>query len=52
MTSSMLSERQILWTEKLSYYNFTIKFHASKDSETLEFLSRHDQVMPKDASDE
>ncbi|CCE34913.1 uncharacterized protein CPUR_08852 [Claviceps purpurea 20.1] len=52
MTTRMLSERQIRWAEELSYYNFTIKFRAGKDSEKPDFLSRRDQVMPKDASDE
>ncbi|CCE31587.1 uncharacterized protein CPUR_05440 [Claviceps purpurea 20.1] len=52
MTTRMLSERQIRWAEELSYYNFTIKFRAGKDSEKPDLLSRRDQVMPKDASDE
>ena len=52
MTSRVLSERQIRWAEELSYYNFVIKFWAGKDSEKPDLLSRRDQVMPKDASDE
>ncbi|CCE29272.1 uncharacterized protein CPUR_02965 [Claviceps purpurea 20.1] len=52
MTTRMLSERQVRWAEELSYYNFTVKFRAGKDSEKPNFPSRRDQVMPKDASDE
>ncbi|CCE32460.1 uncharacterized protein CPUR_06320 [Claviceps purpurea 20.1] len=52
MVTRMLSERQIRWAEELSYCNFTIKFRAGEDSEKPDFLSRRDQVMPRDASDE
>jgi hypothetical protein len=52
MTTRRLSERQIRWAEELSYYNFTIKFRAGKDSEKPDLLSRRAQVMLKDLSDE
>jgi hypothetical protein len=46
MTTRRLCERQIRWAEELSYYNFTIKFRAGKDSEKPDLLSRRAQVMP------
>ena len=52
MTVRKLTERQMRWSLVLSRYNFTITYLKGKDNERADALSRREQDMPTDATDD
>jgi len=52
MTVRKLTERQMRWSLILSRYNFLIVHVPGKSNERADALSRRDQDMPADATDE
>jgi hypothetical protein len=52
MSVQKLTERQMRWSLILSKYNFTISYIKGKDNPMADALSRRDQDIPKDASDD
>ena len=52
MTSRQLTERQIRWAELLSKFDFVLIFRPGKLNHVADALSRRDQDLPADASDE
>jgi hypothetical protein len=47
-----LSERQVRWAEVIARYNFNITYRPGKEAVVPDVLSRRDQDMPADESDE
>ena len=47
-----LNERQARWASELSEYNFRIEYVKGSDNVLADALSRRDQDMPKDATDD
>jgi predicted aspartyl protease len=47
-----LSERQVRWAEKLSRYNFVLRYRPGKQGVVPDSLSRREQDLPKDSNDE
>jgi hypothetical protein len=52
MTVRKLTERQIRWSLVLARYNFTITYLKGKDNVRADTLSRREQDMPTDATDD
>ncbi|MGC0591399.1 Ty3/Gypsy family RNase HI domain-containing protein, partial [Salmonella enterica] len=52
MKKQQLSERQARWAETLSRYNFVIQYRPGKLATIPDALSRREQDMPENASDE
>jgi transposase InsO family protein len=52
MTVRKLTERQMRWSLILSKYNFTIAYLPGKENERADALSRREQDLPVDLSDE
>jgi hypothetical protein len=52
MSVRKLTERQIQWSLTLVYYNFTIAYTPSKDNIQADALSRREQDLPVDTTDE
>ena len=52
MTARKLTERQMRWSLILSRYTFQIVHVPGKENERADALSRRDQDMPRDGSDE
>ena len=52
LTVRKLSERHVRWSLFLQRYNFKIKYRSGKENERADALSRREQDLPEDASDE
>lgn len=52
MTSRRLTERQVRWSQFLSQFNFRLEFRAGKNALRPDALSRRDQDLPQNASDD
>ena len=52
MTKRALTERQMRWAQTLSRYNFRLDHRPSRKCVVPDALSRREQDMPKDASDD
>jgi hypothetical protein len=52
MTLRRLTERQMRWADILSRYNFSITYRPGKQNERSDALSRKEQDLPQDASDD
>jgi hypothetical protein len=52
MTLRRLTERQMRWADILSRYNFSITYRPGEQNKRSDALSRKEQDLPQDASDE
>jgi len=51
-TKQRLTERQVRWSEELAPFNFTIQYRPGKEAIIPDTLSRREQDIPQDHSDE